>query len=983
MKNFMPKAVDYSSMWWAQGYPTVVEGAAWDRCIESGYYRFILNTESLDQVGLGPVATKFVDLPKTDLDLGITIDGKTYHCIGSEPATRFTGPRLIEAGKFVQRADVTGLKFADDQGNPLNVEARFETIAWPDRLGLTLFARPGQLPIVAGDGSFGRINGGFGLDGTNRLVIPADDCPTPAEFTIECWVFAPEGFDAGKHSPWLFCKNQNEESDGNYGLMLRNDGSAQARLNIGGGSENAHVLDAQSVLRIDEWNHLALSYDGRNLRLYSNGRIHGEVKVGKAYIPKPGNLTFGDRGDQPGGVFAFRGVVDQIKIYDRALNRDEFKGLRRHSEKPPSGRGAVRSWEFRKDVQASSNLPRAVWNKAKISLGLKHSGKSSGPNATAEQAPNLSGATWREVGLVIDPLTLRSLSTDPVVVVKATEIADGRSCPVSYDRVASRHRIDLDGTRPVAPKGQSSPTNDALERVRIELSNPTDQAQVARLLFEKNQFRQGIGSPITGVSVILRDLEGNPTGIPVQLSKNWHRHPSGGEYQGQWLHALSLVHLPAKAKIELELTMAYGHWGGLPAASHAQLSLIGWGGNQRWDQSALGSWGESVCYEPEQVQASCAITDMRPMMVSGSSRNPKWRWTTNVGGGDFFRAFDPNGNRLGHAGMQADYLRYGPCLTEVMYRGQIAQTGIRHHETVSIARSDDLVCATYRIRMDVDKPTDLSRLAIFQVGSDRYNPTREKKFAVGNFAGLINEWDAQWGGNTYRGNPIEIRDRLPWASLHEAEPSAQYSATANRGMVIREWKAVLGGKPAHPWLAERGIDRGLGGKSSILEVIPPPGVTQFLAGDYVEATIQHLIVPQRASDYYGPNDTHRAALKEAGDSWRMIHRQVNGDDLQVKATVGAVQRSFPDVRVSVVDDRAAFAMTNGIGYVPITFVGLNSHSGYSLLIDGKPFDQSMHGRDFWQCDFDARTATWSRTYNIPASFQKTQQVVLQPAAASP
>lgn len=66
-----------------------------------------------------------------------------------------------------------------------------------------------------------------------------------------------------------------------------------------------------------------------------------------------------------------------------------------------------------------------------------------------------------------------------------------------------------------------------------------------------------------------------------------------------------------QSSVELELTLVYGHWGGIAAASHAQLCLIGWGSNQLWEESALGSWGESVCYEPDQVQRGCTIMDVQ------------------------------------------------------------------------------------------------------------------------------------------------------------------------------------------------------------------------------------------------------------------------------------------------------------------------------------------------------------------------------------
>ena len=361
---------------------------------------------------------------------------------------------------------------------------------------------------------------------------------------------------------------------------------------------------------------------------------------------------------------------------------------------------------------------------------------------------------------------------------------------VSYDAPLIRHRVDLDPVRKRRPER----SNDALERVFLTLTNPTPNSRPARLCFEKTGagFGAFLGSPITGVSAILCDSAGNPSGIPVQLSKNWHKSKENPVYSGTWLHASTLVHLPPNSVTELQLVIVCGHWGGLPAASHAQLSLIGWGSNQLWEQSALGAWGESVCYEPDQAQAATTITDVRPLMVT-DDHEELWKWTANVGGGDFYRLFDKDGDRVPPRSMKATYHRTGPCLTEVTYQGHLGSS-IEHATSVSIARSDDLVRATYRLRMKVTEDTDFSRLALFQVGSDTYNMTHEKKFAIGNSNTLRKEWSATWGGNVYQTPAMKLKGSNPWVSLHEGEIISQQSKSpskgANRGFIIREWKAT-------------------------------------------------------------------------------------------------------------------------------------------------------------------------------------------------
>jgi hypothetical protein len=59
----------------------------------------------------------------------------------------------------------------------------------------------------------------------------------------------------------------------------------------------------------------------------------------------------------------------------------------------------------------------------------------------------------------------------------------------------------------------------------------------------------------------------------------------------------------------------------------------------------------------------------------------------------------------------------------------------------------------------------------------------------------------------------------------------------------------------------------------------------------------------------------------------------------------------------------------GVGAVPVRFEGLPSAGGYLLerLENGRsnPLDQSVHGNDFWQTDWDPSRNTYSQTYNLP------------------
>lgn len=972
LMDLMPRSEDQTQMWWAEGFPGNIPEARWLRVVQTGRYAMELNTETMNLPHLGAVTALGDDwrqLPAADLALQLMVDGKPYRCTAGGPWTRFAGPRLVESGRFFQRGDVTGLVFTAEDGSRLNADARFETAAWSDRLAMTLAVRPGERPVVAGEASFGRVRGGFGLDGANHLEIPHRPELDPERFTFELWAFVPADYQVSeKVSPWLVCKNRNEVVDGNFGIYLAKDGP-QARINIGGGPDNAVTLRTANrrPLNLNAWNHLAISYDGDLFRLYLNGAWAGEVKIGKKRQPGRDGLAIGRRQDGSGDGYHFRGIVDEIRLYDRALKPEV---LRQHFGNPEAERPGLKpvaEWTFNPEVSPSMTQPREAWKSAEMMVRL------TGPQGKLEERRELpdpqawSGGAWREVSLAFDPVSFQAADGTSPVTVAASEVATDTERPVTYDAAPGWHRVNLDGIEPIAPPGGQNPGNDAVERVTLKLANPTDREQVARLMFEKTSggIRQRVGSPITGMSAVLRDLEGNPTGIPVQLSKNWHSHPEAGVHNNQWFHGISQVRLPGKAEVELELVLAYGHWGGVAAASHAQLCLIGWGSNQLWDQSALGSWGESICYEPDQAQGKCAITDVRPLMVRSMHGGGPWGWTSNVGGGDFLRLFDSSGERVFPAAMRTTYHKQGPCLTEVTHAGRTG-AGMTQSVTVSLARTDDLVRGVYRLRLDVKEPTDFSRFVLFQIGADTYNSTAEGKMALGNETGLLEEWDTQWGGDTYRTAPMECRGRIPWVSLHEgvARDEPEGGAIANRGFVIRAWQARLGGGAAAPWVAARGLTRHTK-DSSTIDLVPPPGVTRLVPGDFVEATIEHLIVPQSADDYYGPNEALRGALAKDGNTWRLIHREAVGNDRQVEVTTGALLRSHPAILVETIGDRAECHVSGGLGWVPVTFSGLTGFKGFTLSVDGRVLDQSVHGKDFWQTDYDPESQTWSLTYNIP------------------
>jgi len=89
-----------------------------------------------------------------------------------------------------------------------------------------------------------------------------------------------------------------------------------ALIYIGSGANNA-----RGALSLGEWNHTAASFDGDNLTMCVNGRVtDSHASQYKTYEPA-GQFVIGTKG-QP-HLPKFKGMIDNVRIYDRALSPAE------------------------------------------------------------------------------------------------------------------------------------------------------------------------------------------------------------------------------------------------------------------------------------------------------------------------------------------------------------------------------------------------------------------------------------------------------------------------------------------------------------------------------------------------------------------------------------------------------------------------------------------------------------------------------------
>jgi hypothetical protein len=144
------------------------------------------------------------------------------------------------------------------------------------------------------------------FDGKRSQVSIARPPAPGSALTFEAWV-RPTGKAAG----WRTVVQDGRGAD----ALALFAGDPRGRAAAGFGATRA----TGAALASGRWAHLALTYDGDTLELYVNGRMAATTPARAATAA--GALTIGGGGPGRG----FRGQIDDVRIYTRALGADEIR----------------------------------------------------------------------------------------------------------------------------------------------------------------------------------------------------------------------------------------------------------------------------------------------------------------------------------------------------------------------------------------------------------------------------------------------------------------------------------------------------------------------------------------------------------------------------------------------------------------------------------------------------------------------------------
>jgi len=158
--------------------------------------------------------------------------------------------------------------------------------------------------------------------------IDAGDLPALPLLALAVALIHSRAGDALAQSPWSMRRlAQAAPAVALGGLLLLvgvDTTSHPPLVPAGGGTFNGHTqhADGPRADPVNRWSHLALTYDGSKLRLYLDGtEVSNRMATGTIRMTTD-PLWIG--GNNPYGEY-FPGVIDEVRVYDRALSRAEVR----------------------------------------------------------------------------------------------------------------------------------------------------------------------------------------------------------------------------------------------------------------------------------------------------------------------------------------------------------------------------------------------------------------------------------------------------------------------------------------------------------------------------------------------------------------------------------------------------------------------------------------------------------------------------------
>ena len=163
----------------------------------------------------------------------------------------------------------------------------------------------------------GKIGGAMMFDGASSLIeVPHQESLFPGgdELTIEAW-FKPTSFPAG-HPP-IARKGSVPESGWGFDTP-----GGKIRGFVYTAPGDAAVAQGTTPMKLDTWHHLAMVYDGAEIRIYLDGELDGEIARKGDINKNEASVWIGKKAIESVWL---DGTLDELRILNIAITQEQIQ----------------------------------------------------------------------------------------------------------------------------------------------------------------------------------------------------------------------------------------------------------------------------------------------------------------------------------------------------------------------------------------------------------------------------------------------------------------------------------------------------------------------------------------------------------------------------------------------------------------------------------------------------------------------------------